>query len=178
MSILNCSERWRRARNQHCNSDPGLHRVFTCTVEYLARQVLRYLFEQMNDNTAHQQRPCSTGSDPVRQRIGRPHRERSRCQGQSHDRFDLSKMYRVGQRARPISGFCRQQIDVPVREEMPEIVWMPARSHALLGALKNPGIRPTPEHTRMGAARRWCGLMRGRSGSVDKCSVGARTGRC
>ena len=38
-------------------------------------------------------------SDRVRQRIGRPHRERSGCQGPVHHRFDLSQICGVGQRA-------------------------------------------------------------------------------
>jgi hypothetical protein len=52
----------------------------------------------------------------------------------------------------------QQHIQLPVvrgPEEVREIVWLPARYHAVLSVLKNPAYAwPTPAHTRMGAARR------------------------
>jgi hypothetical protein len=71
----------------------------------------------------------------------------------------------------------RQQIQLPIvrgPEEAQEIVWRPARYHAVLSVLKNPIYAGGYAY---GRSKTVIDLRAGRSGSVDRCSAVARTGR-
>ena len=72
----------------------------------------------------------------------------------------------------------QQQMQLPIvrgPEDACEIIWQPARYHAVHSMLM---CRSTPGSTSMGGARPWRGWKRGRNELYGRCAAVAKNGRC